>query len=531
MPWYTSIRSKILIVLSAATGLLMLLIALLFWWFVSPSFVAFERNSAIRDLQRVLSAIEQQSHLVELISGDWAGWNELYDYAQSPTDEFFQHNLNPVNAASTGMDMIALFVADGAAREMHWYREPERYQSSVVQALSPDHVYYQHLILPLFNASSATDLRRLYVFAGDQPVVVVARPIITDQHTDVAGVLLMMRAFTPDRVSELMRNASVEFILKPAVAMQPVFNEAGERFNGVLPQGGTFFGIEGQHQLLLWTAIPSESGDDIFAVLNLPRTLNAQAYENLYWAIVVLVLFMLTLAIVLYRMLVREVLGPLQQVNNGLSAMEQSAEARLQIAESGADELRQLIRSFNGMNEELNDYRQEIEQLSLTDPLTGLPNRRQFEQVIAREWLHAVREKTWLTLMLIDVDYFKRYNDGYGHQAGDRCLIAVSEALQSSLKRTTDMVARIGGEEFVVVLPQTSLAGAREAARRVAENLRTLNLPHEYGGKDKRLTISIGVKSSVPNRDDTIDSWLTAADKALYRAKENGRDQYQFAPD
>ena len=181
------------------------------------------------------------------------------------------------------------------------------------------------------------------------------------------------------------------------------------------------------------------------------------------------------------------------------------------------------------MNEELNDYRREIELLSLTDPLTGLPNRRQFEQVIAREWLHAVREKTPLTLMIVDVDWFKRYNDFYGHQAGDRCLIAISEALQKGLKRATDLVARIGGEEFVVVLPQTTGAGAKAAAQRVLDIVRGLHLRHEAGGPSKIVTISVGVKSGVPTSSDTIDEWLTQADQVLYRAKQQGRDRFEMA--
>lgn len=530
---FHGIRSKILVVILSAALVLMLLLAFLFARFVGPSFLALEQDSAGRDMQRVLAAIDQQRRVVALMCGDWGSWTEMYAYAQQPNDTFFQNNLTPENAATTGMDMIALVTPDGRLREAHFYRSPNHYRAAIEAAFAEPGPYYapviQPLLRPMFNESDRFQQRNLMLYIDDHPVVIVATPILIEHQREPAGVLLMMRALDRTRIDELTRNASVDFMLRPAGAMRPIVSIEGNRFLATMANGASYDGVVADKQLWLWRPIPEFYGDQVYAVLSLPRTLTLQAFSNLYWALGLLCVFTLVLAFVLYRVLVHELLNPLRTVTEGLHNIEQNPEQNLQLQEVGASELRRLIRSFNSMNEELNDYRREIELLSLTDPLTGLPNRRQFEQVIAREWLHAVREKTALTLMIVDVDWFKRYNDFYGHQAGDHCLIAISEALQKGLKRSTDLVARIGGEEFIVVLPQTEVAGGKAAAQRVLDIVRDLHLVHEAGGARKIVTISVGVKSGVPSATDTIDDWLTQADQALYRAKQQGRDRFDMA--
>ncbi|QGX40242.1 diguanylate cyclase domain-containing protein [Permianibacter aggregans] len=530
---FHGIRSKILVVILSAALALMLLLALLFVRFVGPSFLALEQDSAGRDMQRVMAAIDQQRRLIALMCGDWASWTEMYAYARQYDEAFYQNNLTAENASTTGMDMIAVVTADGRLRETHFYRNGEHYQPVIESALAPESPYFpaiiQPLLRPVHSEAERYQQRHLMLYVEDHPILIVARPITLEHERDPAGVLLMMRALDRERIDELSRNASVEFMLRPAGAMRPIVSIEGDRFLATLANGSAYDGVVADKLLWLWRPIPEFYGDQVYTVLSLPRTLTLQAFSNLYWAIILLCVFTLVLAFVLYRVLLRELLNPLRVVTDGLRNIEQNPELNLQLQEVGASELRRLIRSFNSMNEELNDYRREIELLSLTDPLTGLPNRRQFEQVIAREWLHAVREKTALTLMIVDVDWFKRYNDFYGHQAGDHCLIAISEALQKAVKRSTDLVARIGGEEFIVVLPQTEIAGGKAAAQRALDIVRDLHLVHEAGGARKIVTISVGVKSGVPSATDTIDDWLTQADQALYRAKQQGRDRFDIA--
>ena len=158
------------------------------------------------------------------------------------------------------------------------------------------------------------------------------------------------------------------------------------------------------------------------------------------------------------------------------------------------------------------------------DGLTRLPNRRKFDEVFAREWKRGLRQGSTLALLLIDVDYFKRYNDHYGHLAGDDCLKEVACALAGVAHRPGDLAARYGGEEFALILPDTDAEGARHIAEQARQALRELALPHAASEVAERVTASIGVAAALP-ADEHFERLIGEADEALYRAKEGGRDR------
>jgi diguanylate cyclase (GGDEF)-like protein len=166
----------------------------------------------------------------------------------------------------------------------------------------------------------------------------------------------------------------------------------------------------------------------------------------------------------------------------------------------------------------------ELSRLANRDSLTGISNRRQFDQSLQVEFLRAASAVTPLALVMIDVDYFKAYNDRYGHQAGDVCLKAVSEVLRRFKVRAGDTVARYGGEEFTVLLPHTDLAGARLVAERIRQAVYERGLPHSDNPAGV-VTVSVGAHSLVPSPEDRPEQLLEWADTALYRAKSGGRNR------
>lgn len=165
-----------------------------------------------------------------------------------------------------------------------------------------------------------------------------------------------------------------------------------------------------------------------------------------------------------------------------------------------------------------------LERLAAFDGLTGIANRRSFDEKLALEWLRARREKLPISLMMLDVDHFKPFNDSYGHQAGDDCLRRIAECLAAIVFRPGDLVARYGGEEFAMVLPACDVEGALIVADRVRDAVTRLAIPHA-GGAFGHVTVSIGVSSGVPSQGIDPDSMIKAADTALYRAKHEGRDR------
>lgn len=174
---------------------------------------------------------------------------------------------------------------------------------------------------------------------------------------------------------------------------------------------------------------------------------------------------------------------------------------------------------------QLKRYRDYLETIAFIDGLTGVPNRRSFDQHIRAEWQRATRSNTELSLLLIDIDHFKQYNDTYGHQAGDACLTLVAKALSSSVHRPGDQVARYGGEEFVCVLPTTNLEGATQIGATLREAVNFLKIPHKSSSVCGHVTISIGGAMVTPDQSIEIGDLISAADANLYKAKQQGRDR------
>lgn len=180
--------------------------------------------------------------------------------------------------------------------------------------------------------------------------------------------------------------------------------------------------------------------------------------------------------------------------------------------------------SLLSLTRKLDAANQELVRISSSDGLTGIANRRYFDEALALEWRRARRHSNPVALLMCDVDYFKLYNDTYGHLAGDECLRQIAKAISNHSERPSDTVARYGGEEFAVILAETSIGGALMVAEKIRHAIRELNIVHG-GSPFEHITLSIGIASAAPGFDNPPDDLIRAADKALYRAKQEGRDR------
>ena len=214
----------------------------------------------------------------------------------------------------------------------------------------------------------------------------------------------------------------------------------------------------------------------------------------------------------------------------GLLCMEhclvprQWTEEEIKLLRRVAMELSVAIQQAN-LYKQLELANQELEQLSVIDGLTKIANRRKFDNYLTTEWTRSIRTQNPLSVILADIDHFKLYNDTYGHQAGDRCLEAVAQAISRVVKRPADLVARYGGEEFVLVLPNTPIAGAKYLAQQIRLRIKALKIPHINSAVDLYVTLSLGISSCIPRPDLSSDLLIAAADQGLYKAKETGRNR------
>jgi len=228
--------------------------------------------------------------------------------------------------------------------------------------------------------------------------------------------------------------------------------------------------------------------------------------------LILLVAFAVLSSIINYRILFL----PLSKLEKSLTQLNEHSSDRIY----GADR-----------NDELGNLSNTIQDLfnkSNTDPLTGLYNRRFMESSMERIMGLLSRTEGQLSVLMLDIDFFKRFNDTYGHDAGDKCLHTIAHALSDTVSRVNDIVVRYGGEEFAIILPNTDSGGAHIFAERILGNVRELNIPHAGNDAAAHVTISIGVTTGKVNYKHDLSMYLKRADEALYKSKENGRDRYTF---
>lgn len=179
--------------------------------------------------------------------------------------------------------------------------------------------------------------------------------------------------------------------------------------------------------------------------------------------------------------------------------------------------------------EKVQQLQKELEALSFTDSLTSIANRRLFDARLSEAWDRMRRDGDALSLIVLDVDFFKQYNDFYGHTAGDACLVAMAEALRKQAKRPQDLAARLGGEEFALLLPQTTMEGAQHIAQMCLQAIADLAIPHEKSAISAIVSASLGVGTLTQVSDGSPQDFLSAVDQLLYAAKHKGRNRYEAA--
>jgi diguanylate cyclase (GGDEF)-like protein len=184
-------------------------------------------------------------------------------------------------------------------------------------------------------------------------------------------------------------------------------------------------------------------------------------------------------------------------------------------------------RALVKLTEQLNLANHELHRVSMTDGLTGIANRRLFDELLMREWRRCGRIQKPLSIVMLDVDYFKKFNDRYGHQAGDECLKAVANVIAGAVKRGSDLAARYGGEEFVLILGEMDEQGARYVANSILQQMAALKVPNDES-PHQYVTVSCGISTVLPSDDKPVEKLVKSADNALYLAKKRGRNTVAY---
>jgi diguanylate cyclase (GGDEF)-like protein len=261
-----------------------------------------------------------------------------------------------------------------------------------------------------------------------------------------------------------------------------------------------------------------------------------QTLEKIFLGLVLLVS---VIATIWQNYWIQQPLTQLQELSAGMGSGNYDTTLNYQ----SSDELGNLVRSFVIMredikereseiheaNENLSRLNQKLEQISNTDTLTNLANRRHFDETLAKEISRHSRQSISLALIICDIDYFKQYNDSYGHQQGDKCLRQVANSIKKTSARGEDLVARYGGEEFAVILPNTNEEQASKIAEKIRARVHDLDLSHKTSEVSDHVSVSLGFACVIPDSGTTMSDLIEDADRALYRAKREGRNRVRAA--
>lgn len=499
---------------------------------VYPSFLELEHHEAGQNLQRIFHAIDREQYHLERISRDWATWDDTYDFMRTGSEKYTTSNLYDGALDSIAVNVMIFFAPDGT---IVWSNARDTGQETGIDlgllesgSVDPGH--------PLIDLPDAQQGLRGVIGTEHGPLLFATRQILrSDGSGPAAGFLVTGRILTPAMVKDLAEQTRIPFeIIYPYAESRLICGKSGT--SAASTGSHNYFTRDDGDHVTVCSAYLDSAGSPIFGIQYLfPREITQKGIASIRYAMILVLSSGLIVLVILNVLLQAVVLRPLRQLTDHAARLQREEDYSLRLDLRRGDEIGMLADSFDSMVQTIRERTEELKranehstELSLRDGLTGIPNRRMFDASLKQEWRRAMRDKTPLSLILGDVDFFKNYNDAHGHPQGDQCLIAVAAVLQGQIQRPADLTARFGGEEFAVILADTDAQGAGHVAQALRQAILDLHLEHGQSEASPLVTMSFGVASMFPepeDGDEGMTELLRRADQSLYQAKRSGRDR------
>lgn len=514
------LRRRIAVTTLSGLAVVALTVFALLQWEISRSLAKREVNDAGRVMSRVLAVIDGQAQELHGILRSWAYWTALYDHIAQPSHEFRQEELSSEAIAVAGIDWLVLLDDQGALVDVV-ERSPAPERSVLREQVQASQARLANLFSRIAERTGCGALR-----VEDRLALMCRSPAQDSSGGGTPrGVVAVGRWIDAEMEATVSRQVALITTIRASTPSPDTGSRSGETLESVLGRGQMT--LERTREWLLLRFPITGLLDTPVGVVQVeaPRTLAASDASQLQRTQLVVVLVILCAGALLFWQIDRRVIRRLEQLRGSMAAVmaDPALEGRVRI--EGKDELAELSRFIDALLGTARDHLRELRVLSSTDALTGLPNRRAFQQRVDQLLAHQTRHGTPATLVLLDVDHFKRYNDTQGHPAGDAALQRIADVLRAACRRATDLPARLGGEEFALLLNDCSLAGGLAYAEDIRTRVEALTLSH--GDESRMLTVSAGAAELTPGQN--AQTWYARADAALYRAKDGGRNRVTAA--
>jgi diguanylate cyclase (GGDEF)-like protein len=499
------------------------------------SFIQFEQMEAVKDLNRGLQTIDREVFHIQSISHEWGSWDDAYIFVQNRNRKFIESNLYYPSFVSANLNIICFLdnnknivftggfdLKTGKKMLPVFFQENKTIKDSGLLDFKPE--------IPQNEQNRSGTMITEYGV-----IVLSARPVLPSANTGPSkGYIIMGRLLTRSVIDKLKDQTKVNFDLKLKPS-KPGMSEYAAIFKDLLGSGNAFTMIYQSDKIILYSIYTDVFNKPAFLFqVKYPRHIKTEAIKIVKLTLLYMVLGSMILIYIISYILKRSVLKPIDilklQVKSIITGDYTSDKVLRNSDELGmlSGVIDDMAGTINRKTTELEDINRVLELLTITDSLTSTFNRRNFDENIRMEWERASRSQEHISLVMCDIDYFKNYNDYYGHQAGDDILIRVAGSLKKSMLRMTDRVYRYGGEEFIIILPDTGIEGSVHIAERLLLSVRKLKIDHLKSDVSDIVTISIGCASTVPQRDMDSSYLVSLTVRALYCAKHNGRNRIIF---
>ncbi len=535
---------------------------------IYPSFVALEEDEAEKNLLRCVQAINREVHHLDALAYDWSAWDDTYNFVNEPNKHYVDVNLTPATFVNTKLNIICICDTSGKVVWGKLYNAEKTRHIDIKDLESPSFSGLKGLLHHKTLDSSFSGV----LFIGKDAVMLASRPIITSADGGpIRGTLFMGRFLDEGVIDTLSKQTQVDF---KVINILQTTEDTGKEVEGILtrltPNEQVLIEKKENGFLWIYTKILDVNGQPALLVkVESPMKISEKGASTILYAALSTIASVFIILVVMLFISQRAVIRPITHLTRHILSIGTSGDLSTRLSLRRDDEIGALANEFDKMLEQLEGQNKELEMLSIelvdditrrqeaeaklkreieererlathreelleelnqknkilenlaiSDSLTGLFNHKYIIERLGKEIAEARRYGNHLSIIMLDIDHFKKVNDTYGHQVGDDILLGVSNIIQETL-REVDIAGRYGGEEFLLILTYTDLQGAIICARRIRENIERMS----WQVTGLKVTISAGVASLGEENSSRL---VEKADLLMYKAKSGGRNRIEF---